>query len=71
MKSNKDFKNKITLKSYHNELKLRQLNFIEAIAKECNVTKRTVYNWISGKYPVPALCQEKINNLLKCELYYE
>jgi len=52
-------------------MKQSQLSFIDSIADACGVTKRTVYNWISGKSPVPPLAQEKINLLTKKALVYE
>jgi hypothetical protein len=61
----------LTFKGYYQELKQSQLSFIDSIADACGVTKRTVYNWISGKSPVPPLAQEKINLLTKKALVYE
>lgn len=62
---------KLTLKDYYEQLKIAELSLVDKIAKECGVTRRTVYNWINGMPQPPVLAQEKINELLGKKFSYE
>ena len=54
---------KITFRDYYNSLKQKPLDFITQIAKECGVTERTVYNWISGDIIPDKSHQDKITEI--------
>lgn len=62
---------KLTLKGYKDKLEKENPPLPELIAKICGVSKVTAYNWISGKFKVPLLAQEKINKHLGQEFNYE
>lgn len=54
----------MTLKSYYQTLEDPKKNIRDKIMVECNVTRETVYNWISGKSIPGKLQQEKIATIV-------
>lgn len=65
MKFEKNLKNeKITFGEYFNRISQTPKDFITKIAEKCDVSKRTVYNWIEGDIIPDQKKQEIVSELL-------